>query len=100
MALTILSKNRLGVFVALLFCCSVYEGTVLAMPSQQLSASPTGQVQLTVMDQNGLPLAQAFVIVQQNNKTVVQERTTPTGIAIFRQLPPGKYKLMVEKQGF
>src|SRR5215469_14166795 len=100
MALTILSKNRLGVFVTLLLCCSIGKNTVLAMLSQQLATSPTGQVQLTVMDQNGLPLEQAFVIVQQNDKTVAQERTTPTGIAILRQLAPGKYKLMVEKQGF
>jgi len=100
MAFAILSKNKLGVFVALLLCCSVCKSPALAMPPQQLATSPTGQVQLTVMDQNGLPLEQAFVIVQQNNKTVAQERSSPTGIATLRQLAPGKYKLMVEKQGF
>ncbi|HET9364097.1 MAG TPA: carboxypeptidase regulatory-like domain-containing protein, partial [Candidatus Angelobacter sp.] len=100
MAFAILLKNRLVVFVALLLCCSIGESATLAMPSQQPATSPTGQVQLTVMDQNGLPLEQAFVIVQQNNKTVAQERTSPTGIATLRQLAPGKYKLTVEKQGF
>ncbi|HKR97823.1 MAG TPA: carboxypeptidase regulatory-like domain-containing protein, partial [Candidatus Angelobacter sp.] len=100
MAFAILSKNKLDVFVALLLCCSICESPALAMPPQQLTTSPTGQVQLTVMDQNGLPLEQAFVIVQQNNKTVAQERSSPTGIATLRQLAPGKYKLMVEKQGF
>ncbi|HEX4604405.1 MAG TPA: carboxypeptidase regulatory-like domain-containing protein, partial [Candidatus Angelobacter sp.] len=37
---------------------------------------------------------------QQNDKTVAQERTTPSGSAQLRQLPPGTYKILVEKQGF
>lgn len=52
------------------------------------------------MDQSGLPLGQVYVIVQQNDKTVAQERTSPTGLAVLRQLAPGTYKLLVEKEGF
>jgi hypothetical protein len=66
----------------------------------QSSTLPSGQVQVTIMDQNGLALGQVVVIVQQNGKTVAQVQTTPTGIAVLRQLAPGTYKLLVEKQGF
>jgi hypothetical protein len=52
------------------------------------------------MDQNGQPLGQVFVFVQQNDKTVAQERTAPSGTVTLRQLAPGTYKLLVEKQGF
>ncbi|HET9836987.1 MAG TPA: TonB-dependent receptor [Candidatus Angelobacter sp.] len=66
----------------------------------QTASSPSGQLQVTVTDQNGQPLGLVFVIVQQNDKTVAQERTTPTGTATLRQLAPGTYKLLLEKQGF
>ncbi|HKD78714.1 MAG TPA: carboxypeptidase regulatory-like domain-containing protein [Candidatus Angelobacter sp.] len=69
-------------------------------PVFQSAPLPSGQVQVSVMDQNGLPLGQVFVIVQQNDKTVAQGRTTPTGTAVLRQLPPGTYKLLLEKSGF
>ena len=40
-----------------------------------------------------------IVIAQQNDKTVAQERTTPSGNALLR-LAPGTYKILVEKPGF
>ncbi|HEV8494282.1 MAG TPA: carboxypeptidase-like regulatory domain-containing protein, partial [Candidatus Angelobacter sp.] len=52
------------------------------------------------MDQNGQPLPLVIVIVQQNDKIVAQERTTASGNALVRQLAPGTYKVLVEKQGF
>ncbi len=66
----------------------------------QSSPIPAGQLQVTVTDQNGQPLAQVIVIVQQNEKTVAQERTTASGNVSLRQLVPGTYKVLVEKQGF
>ena len=83
------------VLCCVFFCCAVAN----ALPWQSAAAS-TGQVQLTVMDQNGQPLGQVFVIVEQNEKTVARERTTPSGTVTLRQLAPGSYKLLVEKQGF
>lgn len=66
------------------------------------AASPlsTGQLQVTVTDQNGQPLPLVLVIVQQNEKTVAEERTSPSGKATLRQLVPGAYKVLIEKQGF
>jgi hypothetical protein len=86
--------------VTLLLCCVCCAGWGAPTLGWQVPAAPTGQLQLTVMDQNGQPLGLVFVIVQQNDKTVAQERTTPSGSAVLRQLPPGTYKLLVEKQGF
>ena len=89
-------------FVAVLLLCSLLfcgGQRTLAMSLWQ-TPIPAGQLQVTVTDQNGQPLALAVVIVQQNDKTVAQERTTPSGNAALRQLAPGTYKLFIEKQGF
>jgi hypothetical protein len=94
----LIKRNALAAF---LFC------TVLAWGGQRSWAeglwqnaplSP-GQLQVTVTDQNGQPLRMVIVIVQQNDKAVAQERTTPSGNAVLR-LTPGAYKILVEKQGF
>jgi len=69
-----------------------------AVPWQSAPAS-TGQLQVTVTDQNGQPLAMVIVIAQQNDKAVAQERTTPSGNALLR-LAPGGYKILVQKPGF
>jgi len=61
---------------------------------------PPGQLHVIVMDQNGQPLSLVFVILQQNDKTVAQERTSPSGTALLRQLAPGPYKVLVQKSGF
>ena len=88
-------------FMAVLVCSAVLcvRQVALAAVPWQAEAS-TGQLQVTVTDQNGQPLALVIVIVQQNDKTVAQERTTPSGNALLRQLAPGTYKILVEKQGF
>src|SRR5947209_3223702 len=94
-------KSRLLVLFLLCpaFHCS--SAIALAAPWQSAAASAqTGQLQLTVTDQNGQPLGQAFVILQQNQKSVARERTTPSGTATLRQLAPGAYTLLIEKQGF
>ncbi|MCU1218859.1 MAG: hypothetical protein JWN42_56 [Candidatus Angelobacter sp.] len=69
-----------------------------AAPWQTTPISP-GQLQVTVTDQNGQPLAHVIVIAQQGDTVVAQERTTPSGNALLR-LAPGNYKILVEKQGF
>src|SRR5260221_5114249 len=96
------SMSRMRLLRAFMRCgaCrwSVARGT--PMPLWQTASMATGQLQLTVMDQNGQPLGLVFVIVQQDGKTIAEERTTPSGTAILRQLAPGTYKLLVEKQGF
>lgn len=92
-------KLRLFFILLLSLLCWSNAARLLALPWQ--AASPAnGQLQVTVTDQNGQPLGLVFVIVQQNDRTVAQERTTPSGTATLRGLAPGTYKLLVEKQGF
>ena len=52
------------------------------------------------MDQNGQPLGQVIVVVQMNGNVVAEERTTASGSALVRQLAPGSYRVLAEKQGF
>jgi Carboxypeptidase regulatory-like domain/TonB-dependent Receptor Plug Domain len=86
----------------LLLCVLLVSGrqSVLAENLWQASPLPPGQLQVTVMDQNGQPLALVIVIVQQNDKTIAQERTTASGSVALRKLAPGTYKVLIEKQGF
>lgn len=86
------------VFAALLFCLP----GALKLPALNLwqSTELAGQLQVTVTDQNGQPLPLVLVMVQQNAKTVAEERTSPAGSATLRQLAPGEYKVLIEKQGF
>lgn len=60
----------------------------------------SGQIELTVTDQNGQPLPAATVNLEQSGKPVSQQRTTPSGIVDFRGLTPGAYSILVQKQGF
>ena len=95
-------KINRRLFTALLLCSLLLGGGQQARSESlwQSSPIPAGQLQVTVTDQNGQPLAQVIVIVQQNEKTVAQERTTASGNVALRQLVPGTYKVLVEKQGF
>src|SRR5215470_14680471 len=68
--------------------------------AQTQQATPGGSLQFSVMDQNGQPLAAAFILVEQNGKTIAQDRTTPSGIAFLNRLPPGSYSVLVQKPGF
>jgi hypothetical protein len=86
---------------ALLLFSPIFIGRQVALAEEPWQGAPasTGQLQVTVTDQNGQPLAMVIVIAQQNDKAVAQERTTPSGNAMLR-LAPGTYKILVEKQGF
>lgn len=94
-------KTTRRVVTTLLLCslmCASRQVALAEEPLQGASAA-TGQLQVTVTDQNGQPLRTVIVIAQQTDKTVAQERTTPSGNAVLR-LAPGTYKILVEKQGF
>lgn len=95
-------KTKRRALTALLLCSILTGGMqgMMAGAPWQNAPIPAGQLHVTVMDQNGQPLALAIVIVQQNDKTVAQERTTPSGNVLLRQLAPGAYKVLVEKNGF
>src|SRR5579862_2002437 len=86
---------------ALLLCSVLICGRECAFSMEQQELSlPAGQLLVTVMDQNGQPLALVAVVVQQNDKIIARERTTPSGNAALKQLAPGTYKVLVEKDGF
>src|SRR5579859_8265812 len=93
------TKHRI---LMVLLLCTVLpwnEARASAEGLWQGASAGTGQLQATVTDQNGQPLAMVIVIAQQNDKTVAQDRTTPSGNAVLR-LQAGTYKILVEKQGF
>jgi len=94
------TKLRLLAIPLLGLVCAETVGLPAHAAPWQAASPTTGQVQVSVTDQNGQPLALVFVIVQQNEKTVAQERTTPTGTVTLRRLTPGTYRLLLEKQGF
>jgi len=107
------AKLRLSLILLLWFVFPCDHAPLSALPSAhsganaapewgpwQTPSTANGQLQVTVTDQNGQPLGLVFVIVQQNDKTVAQERTTPSGNATLRQMAPGTYKILLEKQGF
>jgi hypothetical protein len=100
--LTMSAKTQRRALAALLLCLGLTLGIGRSFAKGVWQTAPIspGQLQVTVMDQNGQPLPLVIVLVQQNDKTVAQERTTPSGSAMVRQLPPGTYKVLVEKQGF
>ncbi|HEY5030775.1 MAG TPA: TonB-dependent receptor, partial [Candidatus Angelobacter sp.] len=95
-------KIKQRAVTALLLCSAIVSGWQMAQAAApwQSASTATGQLQITVTDQNGQPLPMVIVIAQQDDKVVAQERTTPSGNAVLRQLAPGTYKVLVEKQGF
>jgi hypothetical protein len=99
---TMSCKIKQRAVTALLLCSAIVSGWQMAQATApwQSASTATGQLQITVTDQNGQPLPMVIVIAQQENKVVAQERTTPSGNAVLRQLAPGTYKVLVEKQGF
>jgi carboxypeptidase family protein/TonB-dependent receptor-like protein len=68
--------------------------------SSAFAQAASGQIEITVLDQNGHALPAVFVKAEQNGKLISQSRTTAAGNASFTQLAPGTYRLSVQKQGF
>ncbi len=55
----------------------------------------------TVVDENDAVVPAASVLVRDTGKIIKkQARTSPVGIFIFTQLPPGNYTVAVQQQGF
>lgn len=103
LVVTMLPKSALLLLALLLSCSGLAWGNDKphsAGLQPQAQAAASGQLHVTVTDQNGEPLPFAVVILQQNDKTLFQERTTPSGNAVLRQLAPGAYRVLIEKQGF
>lgn len=102
-AVRMLPKRALLLLALLLFCSGLTSGkgrTHRGGLQQQTPPAASGQMNISVTDQNGQPLSSVLVVLLQDDKTISLERTTPSGIAILRQLAPGTYKVLLEKQGF
>jgi hypothetical protein len=95
-------KTKRRALTALAFCSVLIWGRqrILAEAMEQAAPIPPGQLQVTVTDQNGQPLALVIVLLQRHDQTLAQGRTTPAGSALLGQIPAGTYKVLVEKQGF
>ena len=95
------TKRRLFIFV--LLCSVPCLGKDRLLPHSlhpQAARAETGQLELTVMDQNGQALRGVQVILQQENRVVATARTSVTGEAMFRELPAGSYKLLLQNPRF
>jgi len=68
--------------------------------AQTSTALPSGSLQITVTDPNGVPLSSAVVMIQHGATTVFSGSTTPSGTLAVSTLSPGVYRVIIEKQGF
>lgn len=69
--------------------------------SPQILAQSAPRLIVTVIDENGVPVASAQVIlVQTATQTVIKGETDLGGRREFINLTPGNYRLRVEKEGF
>lgn len=82
--------------IVLLLCCFAVTCSMAVLGQ----TAPEGAVDISVMDQNGQPLASALVLVQQNGKTISQARTTPSGRLVLDHIPAGAYNVVVQRSGF
>jgi len=89
---TVLSKTEFRCVILLL--CAALAG------AQTQPSVPTGNLDVTVLDEDGQALPAAFVLVEQAGKVILQERASPSGNALLHRLAPGKYKVLIQKPGF
>ncbi|HEX7284602.1 MAG TPA: carboxypeptidase regulatory-like domain-containing protein [Candidatus Angelobacter sp.] len=98
-----LNVIRVAVYAKSCFLAALSGVLLLAVgagvPAGAQSAA-AGQIEVTVLDQNGQALAAVAVSVEQDGKVLSRARTTPSGITTLGQLAPGTYRLTVQQQGF
>ena len=90
-----IASQAIGLGICLLFSC------VFALPALAQTQSTTGTIEGTVLDANGAALPGASVEVKNiaTNFTKTFE-TDEDGRFVALSLPPGKYTVIVTKQGF
>jgi outer membrane cobalamin receptor len=66
----------------------------------QFAASHTGELRITVTDSSGLPLPGPVQVVSVGNEFSETIETDQAGLAVFRRLPFGSYRVYVTRSGF
>src|SRR6266481_6188311 len=94
--------SRTNLAVALLLLCAFaasVEGTASLFAQQSVTPSG-GNIQVTVVDPNGVPVGSAVVIVERDGKQLFTGSTPPSGTLTVGPLPSGIYKVTIQRQGF
>ncbi len=95
----VFSHTNLAVAL-LLLCAFAASGEGTASLFAQQSATPSGgNIQVTVVDPNGVPVGSAVVIVERDGKLFTGS-TPPSGTLTVGPLPSGIYKVTIQRQGF
>ena len=66
----------------------------------QFTQTNTGELRVAVADPGGLPLPGAVEIVSEANQVRQVVATDPAGVATFRRVPFGAYRLAISRSGF
>jgi hypothetical protein len=66
----------------------------------QFTQSNTGELRVAVADPGGLPLPGPVEIVSEANQVRQVVDTDPGGVATFRRVPFGAYRLAISRRGF
>ncbi len=72
-----------------------------ALPVQEAMAAEVGTIQGVIMDAEGVPLPGATVVIESDNLQGTRKVVTDTdGTYRFVQIPPGRYTIKSEMDGF
>src|ERR1700755_2338555 len=81
--------------------CVVVSAFVLAYPGWPQGEAVNAQLSGTVQDQNGASIPGAKVTLSNpDTKFTRQFTTNDNGLYTFTLIPPGRYEIKVEKEGF
>src|SRR5258708_38076116 len=96
----VLSRTNLAVALLLLSSFAASGALTTLVFAQQTSAAPGGNIQVTVVDPNGVPVGSAVVTIGREGKQLFTGSTPPSGTLTIRPFAPGVYKVTIQRQGF
>ncbi len=96
----VLSRTNLAVALLLLSSFAASGALTTLVFAQQTSAPPGGNIQVTVVDPNGVPVGSAVVTIGREGKQLFTGSTPPSGTLTIGPFAPGVYKVTIQRQGF